>query len=93
MNLPPLMWIVAPVTEEASREASKLVAESEGIFLDPTYTAKAGAGLIDHLLITTDALHEYGDGTTEVLYLEDTVAGYQALISDHRPVLTTFIVK
>jgi endonuclease/exonuclease/phosphatase family metal-dependent hydrolase len=47
-------------------------------------------GLIDHLLVTTDALYEYGDGTTEVLYLDRTVGGYQALISDHRPVLARF---
>ena len=30
----------------ASREAMELVAQTEGIFLDPTYTAKAMAGLI-----------------------------------------------
>ena len=30
-------------------EAIKLVARSEGIFLDPVYTSKAMAGLIDHI--------------------------------------------
>jgi hypothetical protein len=48
------------------------------------------AGLIDHVLVTTDALYEYGDGTTEVLYLDRSIGGYQALISDHRPVLSRF---
>ncbi len=36
------------VTAE-SREALKLVAQTEGIFLDPVYTSKAMAGLIDHI--------------------------------------------
>jgi D-cysteine desulfhydrase family pyridoxal phosphate-dependent enzyme len=33
----------------ASTEAIRLVAQTEGIFLDPVYTAKAMAGLIDHV--------------------------------------------
>ena len=32
-----------------SREALELTANTEGIFLDPVYTAKAMAGLIDHI--------------------------------------------
>jgi 1-aminocyclopropane-1-carboxylate deaminase/D-cysteine desulfhydrase-like pyridoxal-dependent ACC family enzyme len=35
----------APVTP-AAREAMRLAARTEGIFLDPTYTARALAGLI-----------------------------------------------
>lgn len=35
-------------TAEA-REAVELVARTEGVFLDPVYTAKAMAGLIDHI--------------------------------------------
>jgi 1-aminocyclopropane-1-carboxylate deaminase/D-cysteine desulfhydrase-like pyridoxal-dependent ACC family enzyme len=31
------------------RQALKLVAETEGIILDPVYTSKAMAGLIDHI--------------------------------------------
>jgi L-cysteate sulfo-lyase len=34
------------IPTDASREALELVARTEGIFLDPTYTAKAMAGLI-----------------------------------------------
>jgi len=37
------------VTTQAGRDALKLVAETEGIFLDPVYTSKAMAGLIDHI--------------------------------------------
>jgi 1-aminocyclopropane-1-carboxylate deaminase/D-cysteine desulfhydrase-like pyridoxal-dependent ACC family enzyme len=36
------------VPTAASREAIELVATSEAIFLDPTYTAKAMAGLVDY---------------------------------------------
>ena len=31
------------------RQAMKLVAKTEGIILDPVYTSKAMAGLIDHI--------------------------------------------
>jgi 1-aminocyclopropane-1-carboxylate deaminase/D-cysteine desulfhydrase-like pyridoxal-dependent ACC family enzyme len=37
------------VPSPASEEATRLLAGTEGIFLDPTYTAKAMAGLIAHL--------------------------------------------
>ena len=37
------------VSTEASREALRLVGQSDGILLDPVYTSKAMAGLIDHV--------------------------------------------
>jgi 1-aminocyclopropane-1-carboxylate deaminase/D-cysteine desulfhydrase-like pyridoxal-dependent ACC family enzyme len=37
------------VPTTASREAISLLARTEALFLDPTYTAKAMAGLLDHL--------------------------------------------
>jgi D-cysteine desulfhydrase family pyridoxal phosphate-dependent enzyme len=37
------------VVTEGGREAMRLVAGSEGIILDPVYSAKAMAGLIDHV--------------------------------------------
>lgn len=37
------------VITNASREAIKLVARTEGLILDPVYTGKAMAGLIDHI--------------------------------------------
>jgi D-cysteine desulfhydrase len=33
----------------ASTEATRLVASAEGVFLDPTYTAKAMAAFLDHV--------------------------------------------
>ncbi len=36
------------VVSEAGREALKLLARTEGIILDPVYSSKALAGLIDH---------------------------------------------
>jgi len=47
----------------ASREAIDLAARSEAIFLDPTYTAKAMAGLIASV-----RAHEYADGDTVVFW-------------------------
>jgi endonuclease/exonuclease/phosphatase family metal-dependent hydrolase len=41
--------------------------------------------MIDHVLVTADALGEVGTGATEVLPLEQTVADYDS-ITDHRPV-------
>jgi endonuclease/exonuclease/phosphatase family metal-dependent hydrolase len=75
------------------------------VFLDApdTYTfltlpaAQAGEfsyipfeSMIDHVLITTDALGEVGDGTTEVLHLEGSYPDYEARVSDHRPIFTRF---
>jgi D-cysteine desulfhydrase family pyridoxal phosphate-dependent enzyme len=37
------------VVTPAAREAIRLLAETDGILLDPVYTAKAMAGLIDHV--------------------------------------------
>jgi 1-aminocyclopropane-1-carboxylate deaminase/D-cysteine desulfhydrase-like pyridoxal-dependent ACC family enzyme len=37
------------VVTEGGREAMRLVAGTEGIILDPVYSAKAMAGLIDHV--------------------------------------------
>ena len=52
-----------------------------------------GSGsLIDHIMVTSDALVEYGSGTTVTLRLDDELANYEQLISDHRPVLAWFPV-
>lgn len=37
------------IPTKASKEAASLLATTEAIFLDPTYTSKAAAGLIDYL--------------------------------------------
>lgn len=50
-------------------------------------------GLIDHIMITTDALDEYGPGTTRVVEADDYYPGYLVNISDHRPVLSTFVLR
>lgn len=47
--------------------------------------------LIDHLMITTDMLEEYGDqGQTITLRLGDEYPNYSYRISDHRPVMSSF---
>lgn len=47
-------------------------------------------GFIDHILVTRDAIAEYGLGRTEVLPLEMTEPSYVSLVSDHRPVRAVF---
>jgi hypothetical protein len=49
-----------------------------------------GGGLIDHVMVTRDALDEYGGGWTETLRLDDEVANYRDQVSDHRPVMSVF---
>ena len=51
------------VPTAASREAIDLTARTEAIFLDPTYTAKAMAGLIAYLRD-----HTFDDGQTVVFW-------------------------
>ncbi len=59
---------------------------------DRTQASYIGGGLIDHALVTHDALEEYGPGVTRTLRLDDRVARYQEEVSDHRPVLAGFSV-
>lgn len=49
--------------------------------------------MIDHILITTDALDEYGAGVTEVLAIDDAMPAYRDLVSDHRPVVSRFAIR
>jgi len=48
--------------------------------------------LIDHILISSDALPEYSGGSTQILNLDFEFSEYSTLISDHRPVLAKFYV-
>jgi len=48
--------------------------------------------LIDHILVSQDALAEYDGGSTETLRLDEEVDGYEIKISDHRPVMAAFPV-
>lgn len=62
--------------------------------------AEAGAssyilrpGLIDHILVTRAALDDYGPGQTRVVDAEALYPGYVRFVSDHRPVLATFVLR
>ncbi len=46
--------------------------------------------MLDHVLVTSDALTEYGAGETSVLVAEDLIPAYLSQISDHRPVVSVF---
>lgn len=48
--------------------------------------------VIDHLMISADARAEYSGGRTETIRLDDEMAGYLMVISDHRPVAAWFPV-
>lgn len=54
------------------------------------YTYIPFESFIDHILVTTDALDEYGSGETSVLPLDEQEADYRLVVSDHRPVIARF---
>lgn len=54
------------------------------------YTYIPFESFLDHILVTTETLDELGDGSTQILELEETVPNYEYTISDHRPVLAEF---
>ncbi len=56
------------------------------------YTYIPFKSMLDHIMITADALDEYGDGQTQILPLETTVPFYEDNLSDHRPVVADFAV-
>ena len=55
------------------------------------YTFLPYQNMLDHIMITSDALWEYGMGKTEILPLESRYPDYLLNVSDHRPVLSRFI--
>lgn len=48
--------------------------------------------VIDHLMISAGVWPDYGSGRTETIRLDDEMAGYLAVVSDHRPVASWFPV-
>jgi len=60
---------------------------------DPLQGSYISSGaLIDHLMVSADALAEYGAGRTYTLRLDDEVYRYESVVSDHRPVMSVFQV-
>ncbi len=60
---------------------------------NPWWASYPSSGsLIDHILVTEDALGEYDGGWTETLRLEQEVPYYSYYVSDHRPVMSQFPV-
>ena len=55
-----------------------------------SYISSTYKSLIDQILLTNSALREYGNGTCEVLYLDQEYTSYVSYISDHRPVMARF---
>jgi endonuclease/exonuclease/phosphatase family metal-dependent hydrolase len=48
--------------------------------------------LIDHLLISSDVLPEYGNGSIKIIDLDYQFSNYSTYVSDHRPVFAQFPV-
>jgi len=60
---------------------------------DPYWASYPSTGtLIDHILVTSDALGEYQGGETTTLRLDYEVTDYSYWVSDHRPVMSQFPV-
>lgn len=55
-----------------------------------SYISSTYKSLIDHILITTSARDEYGQGECKVLYLDQEYRSYVSNVSDHRPVMARF---
>jgi len=48
--------------------------------------------LIDHILISKDALGEYSNGISKIIDLDYQFSNYSTYVSDHRPVVSHFPV-
>lgn len=83
---PPASNVFAPFIDEPDNY-SFLTADLGGQY---SYISSTYKSLIDHIMITADARQEYGQGTTQVLYLDSEFGAYQSQVSDHRPVLSVF---
>jgi L-cysteate sulfo-lyase len=67
------------VPSQASTRAIRLVARREGIFLDPVYTAKAFAGLLDYIergkIAKDSTVVFWHTGGATALFAEKTIVG------------------
>lgn len=56
----------------------------------PGYSQLSFQSFLDHILVTDDALVEYGDGSTVVLNVPAVQPAYERHVSDHLPVRAVF---
>lgn len=49
--------------------------------------------MIDHIMVTNDALEEYGAGATRVVQADFMYSSYESQVSDHRPVQSRFVIR
>jgi len=71
----------------AEKGLASIDAAREGAYSYITFHA-----MIDHVLVTTDALEEYGAGTTGVLRVDAAMPDYRHIVSDHLPVVARFAI-
>ena len=71
-------------------DSSEYTFLTKGLSGQYSYISNSYKSLIDNILITNDALSEYGSGKTEVLYLDSEYSPYLYEVSDHRPVVSIF---
>jgi len=55
-----------------------------------SYISTTYRSLIDHILISENIKQAYGNGNTDVLYLDSEFRKYPSEVSDHRPVVAIF---
>ncbi len=82
---PPDSNVYGPLLEDDRFRFLTAAAVAEGDYTFPRFES-----FIDHILVTRDALDEYGEGVTAVSHLERTVPRYLVEVSDHLPVVATF---
>ncbi len=83
---PPQWNVFGPLLSKSSTYTFLTSAEVQA----GKYTYLPFQSFLDHVLVTSDALVEYGAGSTNVLELEKSVTDYENGVSDHRPVLSVF---
>jgi len=85
---PPQDNVFTAILEDTSNY-SVLTKPLSGYF--GSYIGYSEPNLIDHVIISSDALTEFGSGgITQALYLDEQNPDYAATVSDHRPVLARF---
>lgn len=83
----PVTSVFTPLDDPSRFRFLTETGASEGDYSYPSFES-----FIDHVLVTTDALDEYGAGTTEVAHFERTEPAYFRDVSDHLPVVSTFML-
>ena len=85
LDASPEVNVFGPLTDGYTFLTQRLLDANSGAF-----TFLPFESFLDHIVVTDDALTEFGAGTIAILPLDQEIQSYEQNVSDHRPVQAVF---